>query len=237
MSFLHVLQLKRPLAMPNCLKVRHSRAPPSPRRGAGCPESRDTLAEESSDSGSLSQGTNGISSAVPAGFTATAIKTVRATQFGKGDREDEGTGSPTMGTVQTNSDVVGASVKISVMAAVFGANWRHDPKRFDALIEIYFKKSRRMVRVPLVDIGPAESAPSRIRLFELIRRVDLHIQLDRLLRRSFEPQRLPLVRIIAPRRLRGQRAREGVRVVLKNDDARQRIKRVQADDRAFHHSG
>ena len=64
------------------------------------------------------------------------------------------------GTVQTNSDVVGASVKISVIAAVFGANWRHDPKRLDALIEIYFKKSRRMVRVPLVDIGPSESAPS-----------------------------------------------------------------------------
>ena len=110
--------------------------------------------------GTLVVNTDGISSAVPAGFTATAIKTVRATQFGKGDREDEGTGSPIMGTVQTNSDVVGASVKASVMAAVFSANWRDDPKRFDTLIEIYFKKSRRMVRVPLVDIGPAESAPS-----------------------------------------------------------------------------
>lgn len=110
--------------------------------------------------GALVLNTDGISSAVPAGFTATAIKTVRATQFGKGDREDEGTGSPTMGTVQTNSDVVGASLKISVMAAVFGANWRQNPKRFDALIEIYFKKNRRMVRVPLVDIGPAENAPS-----------------------------------------------------------------------------
>jgi peptidoglycan hydrolase-like protein with peptidoglycan-binding domain len=110
--------------------------------------------------GTLMVNTDGISSSVPAGFTATAIRTVRATQFGKNDTEDEGTGSPIMGTVQTNSDVVGASVKSSVMAAVFGANWPHNAKRLDALIEIYFKKSRRLVRVPLVDIGPSESAPS-----------------------------------------------------------------------------
>jgi hypothetical protein len=66
-----------------------------------------------------------------------------------------------MGTVQTNSDVVGASVKISVMAAIFGDNWHQNPKRLDTLIEVYFKKRRRMVRVPLVDVGPSEHAPSR----------------------------------------------------------------------------
>jgi hypothetical protein len=40
--------------------------------------------------GALFLDTDGISSAVPAGFTGTAVKTGKATQFGKGDREDEG---------------------------------------------------------------------------------------------------------------------------------------------------
>src|SRR5262249_1592840 len=70
--------------------------------------------------GAFFQDVDGIPSTVPDVFTATTVKTVKATQFGKGDREDEGTGSPTMGTIQTNSDVVGGSVKISIMAAVFG---------------------------------------------------------------------------------------------------------------------
>jgi hypothetical protein len=110
--------------------------------------------------GFLFQNIDGISSTVPEGFTATAVKTVKATQFGKGDHTDEGTGSPTMGTIQTNSDVVGGSVKISVMAAVFGSNWQHNEKRLDSLIEVFFKKTRRLVRVPLVDIGPGEAAAS-----------------------------------------------------------------------------
>ncbi|HEX7516358.1 MAG TPA: hypothetical protein VF345_03625 [Chthoniobacterales bacterium] len=102
----------------------------------------------------------GIPNAVPAEFIATAVKTVKATQFGKGDKQDEGTGSPTMGTVQTNSDVVGGSVKISIMEAVFGKEWSSNDKRLNALIEVYFKKTRKMVRVPLVDVGPGEHAPS-----------------------------------------------------------------------------
>jgi hypothetical protein len=100
-----------------------------------------------------------IPSAVPEGFTATAIKIVKATQFGKGDKQDEGTGSPLMGLIQTNSEVVGASVKISVMATVFG-DWKHNEKRLRALIEVYNPASKRMVRVPLVDLGPGEHAPS-----------------------------------------------------------------------------
>jgi len=110
--------------------------------------------------GFMFENVDAIPTTVPEGFTATAVKTVKATQFGKGDRQDEGTGSPTMGTIQTNSDVIGGSVKISIMAAVFGADWRHNSKRVDALIEIYFRKTRRMVRVPLVDVGPGEQAPS-----------------------------------------------------------------------------
>src|SRR6266436_2391872 len=52
--------------------------------------------------GTLFLDLDGIPTATPEGFTATAVKTVKATQFGKGDGEDEGTGSPTMGTIQTN---------------------------------------------------------------------------------------------------------------------------------------
>jgi len=110
--------------------------------------------------GFLFENIDGISTTVPEGFTATPVKTVKATQFGKGDHQDEGTGSPTMGTIQTNSDVIGGSVKISIMAAVFGSDWQHNAKRFDSLIEVYFKKTRRLVRVPLVDVGPGEQAPS-----------------------------------------------------------------------------
>jgi hypothetical protein len=102
----------------------------------------------------------GIPSSTPGGFTATAVKTVKATQFGKGDHEDEGTGSPTMGLIQTNSEVVGGSVRISIMKEVFGHDWQHNTKRLHALIEVFFAHSRRLVRVPLVDIGPGEHAHS-----------------------------------------------------------------------------
>src|SRR6266478_5423695 len=96
--------------------------------------------------GALFLDRDGLPGSTLDGFTPAAARTVTATQFGKGDREDEGTGAPTMGTVQTNSDVVGGSVKSSVMASVFGANWPHDERRLRALIEVYFAKSRRMVR-------------------------------------------------------------------------------------------
>jgi hypothetical protein len=103
---------------------------------------------------------DGIPPSTPDGFTATVIKRVKATQFGKGDSEDEGTGSPLMGLIQTNSEVVGGSVKVSVMKSVFGPDWQHNNKRLRALIEVYAPNSRRMVRVPLVDVGPGEHAPS-----------------------------------------------------------------------------
>jgi hypothetical protein len=88
------------------------------------------------------------------------VDAVKATQFWKNDREDEGTGSPLMGLIQTNSEVFGASVKISVMANIFGSDWRNNEKRLRAMIEIYFAGKKRMVRVPLVDLGPGENAPS-----------------------------------------------------------------------------
>ena len=125
--------------------------------------------------GSLFLEVAAIPANAPPGFTATEVKTVKATQFGKGDNQDEGTGSPTMGTIQTNSEVVGGSVKISIMAAVFGSDWRHNDKRLDAMIEVFFRSSRRMVRVPLVDIGPGEQAPSHAE-------VDLTLACDQFLK-------------------------------------------------------
>jgi hypothetical protein len=102
----------------------------------------------------------GIPHEVPLGFQPTPAKSVKATQFGKNDAEDEGTGSPIMGLIQANSEVFGGSVKMSVMQNVFGANWRTNAKRLGAMIEVYFADKKRMVRVPLVDIGPGEHAPS-----------------------------------------------------------------------------
>jgi N-acetylmuramoyl-L-alanine amidase len=97
--------------------------------------------------------------AVPDGFSATDIRNVAASQFGKEDHEDEGTGSPIMGLIQTNSEVFGVSLKASVLARVFGPGWRMNATRLDALIEVLFR--HRLVRVPLVDVGPHEDTPRR----------------------------------------------------------------------------
>jgi hypothetical protein len=106
----------------------------------------------------------GIPADVPAGFRAAAVRSVRASQFGKNDTKDEGTGSPAMGLIQTNSEVFGASVKVSVMADVFGADWRHNDKRLTALIDVFFPDKKRMVRVPLVDVGPGECIKAEVDL-------------------------------------------------------------------------
>jgi hypothetical protein len=108
--------------------------------------------------GALFLNSTGIPATPIEGFTATDVRQGVATMFGKGDRLDEGTGSPLMGTIQTNSDVVGGSVQISMMAKVFGRDWKQNEKRLWSFIEVYF--DGRMVRVPLVDIGPAEGLPS-----------------------------------------------------------------------------
>jgi hypothetical protein len=108
----------------------------------------------------LLTGATDLSLAVPNVFQATSVREVKATQFGKNDHQDEGTGSPVMGLIQTNSEVFGGSVKISVMATVFGANWRTNNKRLGAMIDVLFLSKKRMIRVPLVDVGPGEHAPS-----------------------------------------------------------------------------
>lgn len=97
--------------------------------------------------------------AVPDGFSATDIRNVAASQFGKEDHQDEGTGSRIMGLIQTNSEVFGVSLKASALAHIFGPGWRINDMRLDALIEVLF--SHRLVRVPLVDVGPHEDTPRK----------------------------------------------------------------------------
>jgi hypothetical protein len=106
----------------------------------------------------------GIPADVPDGFVATAVRDVIASQFGKNDRQDEGTGTPALGTIQTNSEIFGASIKVSKMAENFGEGWRRDPRRFGTLIEIHSAKTGRRVRVPLVDVGPGEGIPAEVDL-------------------------------------------------------------------------
>ena len=107
---------------------------------------------------------NDFPGTVPAGFAATAARSVVASQFGKFDTEDEGTGSRAMGLIQTNSDVFGASIKKSVMVRVFGPSWSTNEKRLGALIEVFFPSKHRLVRVPLVDIGPGETIRAEVDL-------------------------------------------------------------------------
>jgi hypothetical protein len=107
---------------------------------------------------------SGIPSDVPAGFRATPVRVVIASQFGKNDREDEGTGSPAMCIVQTNSEIAGASIKISKMEENFGANWEQNPQRLLTLIEVHSNKTGRRVRVPLVDVGPGETVRAEVDL-------------------------------------------------------------------------
>jgi hypothetical protein len=46
------------------------------------------------------------------------------------------------------------------MRKTFGSNWKKNVKRLSAMIEVFFPYKRRLVRVPLVDVGPGENAPS-----------------------------------------------------------------------------
>jgi len=112
----------------------------------------------------LSENVNGLATDVPAGFTATQPRQVIASQFGKNDKTDEGTGSPAMGLVQTNSEVFGASIKVSKMVENFGAGWTSNPRRLTALIEIHSARTKRRVRVQLVDVGPGETIPAEVDL-------------------------------------------------------------------------
>ena len=110
------------------------------------------------------QNVNGFPAALPTGYTVADSDTKKSTQFGKFDKEDLGTGSEVFGIVQTNSEVFGVSLKASRLKKIFGANYAKNPKRLTALVEVYLADSHRVIRVPLVDIGPGESQPAHIDL-------------------------------------------------------------------------
>lgn len=99
------------------------------------------------------------------GFAATAsgVFTGRATFFGKSDQEDEGTGTPAYGTTQNNSSVFGISLKRARLLAEGLATEDSDgsllptDKGLRARVEVFFPDTNRLVRVPLVDVGPSPS--------------------------------------------------------------------------------
>jgi len=83
-----------------------------------------------------------------------------ASYFGKFDTTDEGTGTPVFGRVQTNSSVFGVSLPEKLLiqfglAKREGQSLRKTEKSDGAQVEIYFAKRKRLVRVPIVDVGPA----------------------------------------------------------------------------------
>jgi hypothetical protein len=89
----------------------------------------------------------------------------KATFFGKSDIEDEGTGSPAFGTVQTDSSVFGVSLKkarlLSEGLATEDAKHVLHPtdKGLRAVVEVFFPDTGRLARLPLVDVGPGAPGP------------------------------------------------------------------------------
>lgn len=109
-----------------------------------------------------------------AGFPAgTKFVTGKATRFGKHDNTDEGTGSEWLKVVQTNSEVFGCSLKQSILAAAFGVPLGSKPDLLRAQVEVFHPAEKTFARVPIVDVGPAESLEAMI---------DFTFQLDKFLR-------------------------------------------------------
>ncbi len=96
----------------------------------------------------------------------------KATFFGKGDKEDEGTGGPVFGTVQTNSSVFGISLKkahlleLGLMTEQRGV-LRPTEKGLQAIVEVFFPETKRLARLPLVDIGPGNTGAARTAVADL----------------------------------------------------------------------
>jgi hypothetical protein len=103
----------------------------------------------------------------------------KATQFGKHDSEDEGTGSEFLKVVQTNSDVFGVSLKRSRLVATFGSNLGNSTQLLSAAVEIFNPASGRFARAPIVDVGPAEHLSAEI---------DLTLALDQFLKTNGSAQ-------------------------------------------------
>jgi hypothetical protein len=91
----------------------------------------------------------------------TDVYSGRATFFGKWDTEDEGTGTPAFGTVQTDSSVFGVSLKRSFLvsyglAQVVNGVFHATGLGLRAVVEVFFKDTKRLIRAPIVDEGPGE---------------------------------------------------------------------------------
>jgi peptidoglycan hydrolase-like protein with peptidoglycan-binding domain len=87
----------------------------------------------------------------------------RATFFGKGDNVDEGTGTPAYGTTQTNSSVFSVSLKRAKLLAEglatedSAGSLQPTEKGLRARVEVFFPDTNRLVRLPLMDVGPRPS--------------------------------------------------------------------------------
>ncbi len=105
-------------------------------------------------------------------LTGSGVFEGKATFFGKGDTEDEGTGGPVFGTVQTDSSVFGISLKkarmldLGLLTEKNGVLKLSD-KGARAIVEVFFPDTGRMVRLPLVDIGPANTGPAKTAVADL----------------------------------------------------------------------
>ena len=115
-----------------------------------------------------------------AGFPSDVpVTTGKATQFGKHDIQDEGTGSEFLKVVQTNSDVFGVSLKRSRLVATFGSDLSNSADLLSAAVEVFNPASGRFARVPIVDVGPAEHLSAEI---------DLTLALDQFLKTNGSAQ-------------------------------------------------
>ncbi len=105
----------------------------------------------------------------------TSFTTGKATEFGKHDNTDEGTGSELLKVVQTNSEVFGCSLKQSILASAFGTPLRTKRDLTKAQVEIFNPRNGKFARVPIVDVGPAERLEAVIDLtFALDKYLETH---------------------------------------------------------------
>lgn len=126
--------------------------------------------------------------AVAAAYQESEVLKGIATQFGKSDPTDQGTGGEAFGTVQTNSDVFGASLKGTVLASLGLATRRGKdrytvkPEAKAAPVEVRFPETKNFARVPLVDLGPGDGREADI---------DLTLALDKVRHRRQSGGRVP----------------------------------------------
>lgn len=108
----------------------------------------------------------------PGFATGDVVMKGKATYFGKGDDIDEGTGTPAFKIVQTNSSVFGVSLRrekliAEGLATSTGGVLRATEKGLSTLIEVYYPKTKRLARLPLVDVGPGSAGGAATAIADL----------------------------------------------------------------------